>query len=193
MNLSFIPNLITILRFILVVPLVWYLWNLEYGKGLAIFMLAGFSDGLDGLLAKRFQWTSRFGAIADPLADKLLLVSSLLLLATNGDISWWLFAVVTLRDIVIVSGALIYHYVIGPYRMSPSWISKANTAFQILLVVLILANLSMFAIPGWVIGIMVGVVWFTSIASGLHYVWLWGGRFRDILEQRRPDGKGASL
>ena len=70
-----LPNLISVLRILLVLPVVWALVNLEYAIALILFAVAGFTDALDGFLAKHFHWESRLGSILDPLADKLLLVS----------------------------------------------------------------------------------------------------------------------
>ncbi|MEL0036875.1 MAG: CDP-alcohol phosphatidyltransferase family protein, partial [Gammaproteobacteria bacterium] len=77
-----IPNMLTIMRLLLVFPLVVLLWNELYATALLVFFIAGFSDGLDGFLAKRYNWTSVFGSVADPIADKLLMVSSYFML-------WW--------------------------------------------------------------------------------------------------------
>ncbi len=177
MNLSFLPNLITIARILFIVPLVICLLNEDYKNALLIFFLAGLSDGIDGFLAKRFNWKSRFGAILDPIADKLLLVSTMLLLALNKELSWWLFGLVTLRDLVIVIGATVYHKKLGPYEMQPSRLSKANTFFQILLLVSLLVNLGLFILPAWLITILLITVYITTVSSGVHYVVLWGSRF----------------
>lgn len=79
MSLSILPNIITIMRIILIIPFAYYVVVEQYEFALVIFLIAGLSDGLDGLLAKRFRWQSRFGSITDPLADKLLLLVALLL------------------------------------------------------------------------------------------------------------------
>ena len=80
-----IPNIITVFRFLLVPPVVLLLLDERFGLALLLFGVAGFSDGLDGYLAKRFNWSSRLGALMDPLADKLLLVSSFI---TLGWLAW---------------------------------------------------------------------------------------------------------
>ena len=100
MKPSDIPNLITVFRFLLVPPLVWLLLNDRFGAALVVFGVAGFSDGLDGFLAKRFHWTSRIGALLDPLADKLLLIASFVTLGWLGWIPVWLVVLVCLRDVL---------------------------------------------------------------------------------------------
>jgi cardiolipin synthase len=101
-KLSDIPNIITVFRFLLVPPLVLLLLNHQYGAALIVFGVAGFSDALDGFLAKRYGWSSRMGALMDPLADKLLLVSSFVTLGWLGWIPLWLVALVILRDVIPV-------------------------------------------------------------------------------------------
>ncbi len=176
--LNQLPNVITVFRVLLVGPLVYLLIHERYEIAFWVFFFAGVSDAIDGFLAKHFNWKSRFGAILDPLADKLLLVSTMLILTINGQLSWWLFSLVTLRDIVIVSGAMIYHKALGPYEMQPSRVSKANTFFQILLVVSILVSQGVYSLPHWYLLVLTIIVYCTTVISGLHYVVLWGGRYR---------------
>lgn len=85
-----IPNVITAFRFLLVPPVVILLLQERFTAALIVFGVAGFSDGLDGFLAKRYDWRSRLGSILDPLADKLLLVSSFVTLGWLGLIPAWL-------------------------------------------------------------------------------------------------------
>ena len=103
MKASDIPNLITAFRFLLVPPVVLTLLNERLGTALILFFIAGFSDALDGYLAKRNNWSSRLGALMDPLADKLLLVSCFVSLGWLGWIPPWLVALVVLRDLVVYS------------------------------------------------------------------------------------------
>ena len=192
MSFRIIPNVITVLRFLLVVPLIVFLHRENYSAAFWIFIIAGLSDGLDGLLAKGFNWVSRFGAIADPLADKVLLVSCFFMFAMQGHIGWWLFVLVMLRDVVIVAGAYWFHRAIGPYRMAPSVISKFNTVMQIFLVFVLLLSLSYLPLPGWFEQLVIWTVVATSVASGAHYVWHWGGKARLILAERRANERKSS-
>ena len=135
MKRSDIPNLITFARILLVVPVVWLLHTHNYIGALAIFALAGFSDALDGFLAKRYGWESRLGSLLDPIADKLLLVCSFLVLGAHGLLPLWLVGLVILRDAVIVTGATVYHFRIQHLVAGePTLSSKLNTLMQILLV-----------------------------------------------------------
>lgn len=187
MSLSAIPNVITILRVLLIAPFVWYLQHEMYDNALIIFLIAGFSDGLDGLLAKQFKWQSRFGSITDPLADKLLLFVALLLLAMKGHISWNLFWIATVRDIIIICGATWYHYKVGRYEMRPSLISKWNTALMILLVLLVLINLAWYPLSAWLLNGLEWTIIATCLVSGIHYIWL--GR-KTYLQQKSGQENG---
>lgn len=176
MNLASIPNLICYMRMILVVPIVWLILNGEYGLTLVVFGIAGFSDALDGFLAKQFDWHSDLGALLDPLADKLLLVTAFVSLTWVGLLPLWLTLVVVIRDILIVSGAFAFHYLIGPVEGQPTVVSKLNTLFQILLVLAVVSQVR-FEWPGDipVDGLIAGVL-ITTVLSGADYVWSWGRR-----------------
>ncbi|TQV77084.1 CDP-alcohol phosphatidyltransferase family protein [Aliikangiella marina] len=187
MNLSFLPNLITIIRIILLVPLSYLLVHEEYTTALIIFVVAGASDALDGFLAKHFSWVSRFGAILDPLADKALLVLTMAILTYNGVISWLLLTVVFARDISIVLGGYYYHYRLGPFEMQPSYLSKFNTFVQILLVSSYLISLGYRQLPGLYIDTLVLLTYFTTVSSGIHYVWVWGGKFKQAISDHKAE------
>ena len=149
MNWTLLPNIITSIRLILLIPLSYYLSSENYQPAMIIFFIAGFSDALDGFLAKKFNWVSRFGSILDPIADKALLVVTMGILTLNNIISVELFVSVAVRDFYILAGAYFYYKRIGPMNMEPSFISKINTFVQILLVTLLLVSLSYIDIPLW--------------------------------------------
>ncbi|MCK5480160.1 MAG: CDP-alcohol phosphatidyltransferase family protein [Gammaproteobacteria bacterium] len=177
MKPSDIPNIITVFRFLLVPPLVLLLLNHRYGTALIVFGVAGFSDALDGFLAKRYGWASRVGAIMDPLADKLLLVSSFVTLGWLGWIPLWLVALVILRDIVIVIGAMIYHWYVAYLETTPpTLVSKLNTFAQIMLVLAVMFSQSIQTLPFLWLDVLLYSVLVTTIWSGLDYVWVWGRR-----------------
>jgi cardiolipin synthase len=187
-----LPNIITVLRILLVGPLIYVLAKEDYYTAIWIFFIAGLSDGVDGFLAKQFNWKSRLGAILDPLADKLLLVSTMLMLSLNQQLSWWLFALVTLRDLIIVSGAIVYHRALGPYEMQPSRLSKSNTFLQILLVVSLLVNLGLYTLPHWYMLAVLVLVYVSTFLSGAHYIMLWGGRYRRNSSRRNSSRRNSS-
>lgn len=171
-----IPNALCILRMLLVAPIVWLLLDGEHGWVLLIFFVAGFTDGLDGYLAKRFEWRSRLGGILDPLADKLLLVSSFLTLGIVGLAPMWLLVIVIARDVIIVSGAIAYRTLIGDFEASPTRVSKANSALQLLYVLSAVADAG-FGMPGRPVVDLLGYgVLATTVVSGIDYMVTWGMR-----------------
>jgi cardiolipin synthase len=173
---SNLPNSITVFRFLLVPPVVLLLLNRQYVGALLVFVLAGFSDALDGYLAKRYHWTSRLGALLDPLADKLMLVSGFVALAWLGLIPLWLVGLVILRDVVIVAGAIVYHMRIEKLEAAPSVVSKLNTLAQILLVLAVMYSQAIRQLPSFWMDVLIYGVLFTTLWSGLDYVWTWGRR-----------------
>lgn len=171
-----IPNLLTFARIVLVPPTVWLLLERHFGWALVLFFIAGVSDGLDGLLAKRFNWTSRLGALLDPLADKLLLISCYLVLAWLGLLPVWLVVLVLLRDLIIVLGATAYHFRIEKLEADPTIVSKLNTVMQILLVLLVISGRAFELEVSELLEIMIYAVAVTTVWSGVDYVITWGRR-----------------
>ena len=171
-----IPNVITALRFLLVPPVVILLLQERFTAALIVFGVAGLSDGLDGFLARRFDWRSRLGGIMDPLADKLLVVSSFVTLGWLGLIPAWLVLLVILRDLVIIAGATFYHMRIEQFDAEPSVASKLNTAAQVLLVLAVLYSSGIQALPVMLMDVLLYGVLVTTLWSGFDYVWTWGRR-----------------
>jgi cardiolipin synthase (CMP-forming) len=165
-----LPNLICVLRILLVWPVVSALHSGEYVRALGFFMLAAVSDGLDGYLAKRFGWTSDLGKALDPLADKLLLVAVFVEGAWLGLIPWWLTAAVVARDVMIGLGALIYRLWFGPLHGRPTLISKVNTGAQLLYVMLVMLAAAFGIPPHEVLQAAALIALATTLLSGAHYV-----------------------
>jgi cardiolipin synthase (CMP-forming) len=126
-----IPNLITIMRILLVPVTVWLLISEEFGMAFLVFILAGISDGVDGFLARRLNMQSELGAYLDPLADKALLVSVYGTLGIIKILPAWLVLMVVTRDILIIGGVLLAWLIDQPFNMKPLKISKLNTVVQI--------------------------------------------------------------
>ena len=178
MRLAQIPNAICVLRILLVVPLVIALFGGDYRVALALIVIAGVSDGVDGFLAKTFGWQSRLGSLLDPAADKLLLVSTIVSLTWLGFVPVGVTAIVILRDIVIVSGAIAYFRLAGTLTGEPLLVSKLNTLCQLLFVIATIMQAAWQQPPAdWLI-VLGALVVFTSITSGLSYVLIWSGRAR---------------
>lgn len=176
MNVKQIPNAITIARMVAAFPLLYFLIEGNAQVAFWIAMLAGFSDSLDGYLAKKFDWRTALGGLLDPIADKLLLSVCFIGLAWQQAIPFWLCVLALGRDVVIVSGAWLWWKTIGPFKPMPSWISKLTTFFQIVYVALLLANLAFAIIPDMVLHLLLWLVIVFTIVSGLDYFIRYGRR-----------------
>jgi cardiolipin synthase len=178
MRLRDLPNIISALRLVAVIPVVWLLLEHEFGWALVLFAAAGLSDGVDGFLAKHYGWQSRLGGILDPLADKMLLVSCFLVLGSTGLIPVWLVLAVVFRDLVIVGGAVLYQYRVAEVVAAPTWASKLNTVLQLLLVVLVIMDAGPFPLPDTLIETLIWACLVTVVVSGVQYVWVWSRKAR---------------
>jgi cardiolipin synthase (CMP-forming) len=135
-----VPNQITLLR-LGFLPLFLILISYEhYRWALAVLVLAGLSDAIDGILARRLNQLSSLGAYLDPIADKLLLSSSLVILAMKKEIAWWLTILVLSRDILILVVAVVIILIFGYRPFPPSILGKATTMFQIVLVFMVVLS-----------------------------------------------------
>ena len=187
MNLSFssLPNALSILRIILTVPIVMTLLNHNYSLALVLFFVAGVTDALDGWIAKRFSCQSRLGSILDPMADKLLLVSSFITLYMIGLLPLWLLMLVFLRDVMIVAGTVGYFLGTDASQdslLTPSNLSKFNTALQIALVLFLVSSQVYVFMATWTYMLFV-VVATSTVLSGADYMWIWIKQV--ILQERR--------
>jgi cardiolipin synthase len=176
-----IPNIITLVRIFLVLPTAVLLWRGMYPQALVIMSIAGASDALDGWLARRYNWLSSFGAAMDPVADKLLVAVVFVIFTVQGHIPIWVAAIVLGRDGVIMAGAGVYRLLFESIEFSPTFISKANTATQIVMLLLLLLALCEFSIFSELAFALVDPFCFyllavLGIASGLDYVITWGRR-----------------
>ncbi len=183
-ELRHIPNLITGLRILLVAPFLWLLLEERYGAALALFVIAGVSDALDGFLAKCHGWTSELGGLLDPIADKLLLMGAILALGWLNELPGWLVALVIARDLVIVGGAVAYHLQVERFHAAPLMISKLNTFMQLLLVGAVIVHYGLAPLPAWLLTSGIYLTALTTVWSGAAYVWRWGRLARR--KARRP-------
>jgi cardiolipin synthase len=142
-------------------------------------MVAGLSDGLDGYLAKRFNWTSELGKFLDPMADKLLMVTVFVEAAWMGLAPWWLTAAVVARDVLIALGALTIRLWFGPLRGHPIVSSKINTLMQLLYPVMMLANAALNFPPHEVLEALAVIVFVTTAISGVSYMAIFTRRALD--------------
>ncbi len=176
MSLKWIPNAISWMRIALIAPILMLIVDGEYAWALALFWLAGFSDGLDGYLATRFNWQTRLGALLDPIADKLLVAGLFITLAYQGLIPAWLTVIVILRDLVIISGAVLYHYLIKPVEGEPTRVSKLNTALQLLFLLFVLSRAAFDWPDPITLTVLGAATLVTVVISGVDYVLRWSDR-----------------
>lgn len=193
-----LPNLLTVVRMILIPVFVSALYYQRFGWALAVFLTAGVTDGLDGLFARRFNQWSPLGQILDPIADKLLLVTSFITLSLPSimepsalvqphprhlPVPFWVTAAVISRDIFILVGAAAINVVTGFRRFRPSWLGKINTVVQLAAIVFILVAASVPFLRGFLPTIYT-TVFSLSVISGIHYVF-WAGKLLNEDRQQR--------
>jgi len=180
---SNIPNLICLARIVLVIPIIRSLWQEQFLLSLLLIIIAGLSDILDGYLAKKNNWRSYLGAVLDPAADKILLVSLFLTLQSMDLIPLWLTLTVVGRDLMIVFGLSLYRYFVGVPQPKPTRISKFNTTLQLVFIIfVILAQGVQF--PFEILAMVCGsLVFVTSILSGLDYWIIWSIEARKKIYQ----------
>jgi len=168
--LRHLPNFICLVRIALIWPTIDALYTGQYWTALIFVAVCAVSDGLDGWLAKRFNWTSHLGKILDPLADKLLLVALFLTAAWINLLPWWLTAVVVARDVMIGGGAVIYRLWFGPLHGRPTVLSKFNTGMQLAVVLAaILAAATQLKVPEAITALAI-VTLITTVISGADYL-----------------------
>jgi cardiolipin synthase len=165
-----LPNALTVLRLLLAPVIAGLLWRRHDALALPLFLFAALSDFVDGMLARRWQQRSRFGAVVDPLADKATGVLVVLVLTLQGSLPLWFAAAVVARDVVIVGGALALHARFGRVEMAPSAVSKLNTALLfVLLLGVLCARAGLVPTGGWLQALQWATL-ATTVTSGVHYV-----------------------
>jgi cardiolipin synthase len=175
-----LPNVLTIFRMVLIPIFVSLLFYQKFVWALAVFVTAGITDGLDGLLARRFDQQSQLGTILDPIADKLMLVTAFVVLSMRGvfhpplpkhlPIPFWVTAAVISRDVFIIVGAAAINIMTGFRGFKPSWLGKLNTTVQILAIAAIMFGASVPAGSGYYLPTIYTSVFIFAILSGVHYV-----------------------
>lgn len=168
-----IPNLLTLLRILLVPVVVWAIAQGQMGIALAAFVIAGVTDAVDGYIAKRFDQQTELGAYLDPLADKTLIVSIYISLAIFGFIPPWVAILVVSRDIMIVGAVVLSTLIERPLTIHPLLVSKANTVAQIVFATLVLAAKGLSLDLDWAILIAMWAVAVLTLASAGAYMVGW--------------------
>ena len=187
------PNQLTLLRMIFVPFIVIHMVDGHYLWALVLFVVAGFSDGLDGLLARRLHQQTLLGQYLDPIADKLLLSTMFLVLSILHKIQWKYTVVVFSRDISILAASAVLFAIAGLRDFRPSIFGKANTFSQIAAVFFVLVHEVR---PLVWIGIaektFLRATFFFTILSALHYVILVQQRLREHTHALPPASPQSS-
>ena len=168
--LSVIPNLITALRFILVIPISFFIYNESYFIALILFVVAGISDGLDGYLARKFDSVSEFGQFADPLADKCLILATLLALAFSERLPLWFVYTMLSRDGIILIGSMLYLLLFDNKQALPNRWGKHYTGWTIALFIIVLSGSSFGFLPKFLEWIAMSGVLVFIILSLISYL-----------------------
>jgi cardiolipin synthase len=149
-----------------------------------LFGIAALSDAADGFLAKRYGWQSELGAVLDPAADKLLLVTVFITLAYLKLVPLWLMAVAVARDVIIVLGVLLYRYWFGPLNVRASVVSKFNTLCQAAFILAVVGREEFSIPPAWVVRVLGALVFVTVVISGIDYILIFGRRALSLTKPR---------
>lgn len=174
MMLRNLPNAMTLLRMVLIVPFLYFLSRQEFVSAFYLFVFAGFTDAMDGWLARFFRWQSAFGTLIDPIADKLLIASSFIALAMMGYLPWWLVSLVFLRDLAIALGVYVWYVTIHQRLiLRPTYLSKINTVIQLSLVVVCLYEQAFGPLSFPLYRILLTMTTFTTSFSFIDYAWIW--------------------
>ena len=197
-----LPNVLTVVRMALIPVFVGALYYQRFGWALVVFVAAGLTDGLDGLIARRLNQYSQLGQILDPIADKLLLVTSFITLSMPSimaptalvqphprhlPVPFWVTAAVISRDVFIIVGAATINVVTGFRGFRPSQLGKANTVVQITAIVLVLVAASFPPLRGYLPTVYTTVFSFALI-SGAHYVF-WVSKLLNEDRQQRENSR----
>ena len=189
-----VPNLLTVFRMVLIPVFVSLLFYQRFVYALGIFILAGITDGLDGLLARRFDQKSQLGTILDPIADKLMLVTSFVVLSMRSvfpqplpshlPVPFWVTVAVISRDVFILVGAAAINIVTGFRGFRPSMLGKINTVVQIFAIAIIIFAASVPYGTGYYLPTLYTTVFAFAVLSGAHYVFFVS---KLVNEDRRSD------
>jgi cardiolipin synthase len=164
-----LPNYITLFRVILIPFFINLMIYGYYREALLVFVVAGITDALDGMIARLTRKKTELGAFLDPMADKLLILSAFVTLVLLDKLPVWLVIIVVSRDAILVLGSLIIYVMTHTIKIQPTFIGKLTTVMQLVVVTLSLVLMNY----GTEMGIMTVLQWATAgitIASGSQYV-----------------------
>jgi cardiolipin synthase len=167
-----LPNLLTLGRILITPFIVYSILNGFAVHALVLMVIAGLTDMLDGAIAKHFHMQTMVGAYMDPIADKLMLVGSIISLFIVGQVPMFLFLAVVFRDVIIVIGAMAYELVTRRLEMQPTYLSKVTTVVQIVYVSTALLHIA-WPLPTILMSAAAWITFAITCASGVQYMILW--------------------
>lgn len=182
-----LPNLLTAARLLLAPVVAWRLLEHDVEGAFWLFVIAAITDLLDGNLARWLNQRSVLGAWLDPIADKVMLLTTLTMLALTGLLPLWLLLVVVVRDLIILAGAEGYRRLTGKLDVQPTLSGKIATFMEFVLVSWVLADVALD------LGLdrpIEPLAMATAIAvggSGIRYVWLWTRKTHAFLREQASD------
>lgn len=179
-----LPNLLTASRLVLAPIVVWRLLVGDVQGAFWFFFAAALTDLLDGNIARLFNQRSVLGAWLDPIADKVMLLSTLFALVWAGILPLWFALIVAVRDLVVLSGAAAYRTLTGGLQVAPTILGKAAIFFEFALVSLALADAALDWALDTELALLLPVATLLVGASGVQYVWLWSQKTRLFLRRR---------
>ena len=183
----YIPNGISLGRLVLVLPSAFLIIEENYTGAFLLLAVSGLSDGLDGFVARRYGWVSTFGKLIDPLADKLMIMTTTLTLGLLGQFPVMLMVLIIVKDLTIMAGVFPYTKLAGFPRIQPNFLGKWTTAAQIFLLVSVLLNLGFpGALPGLFFNVFFWIVAIMTSFDGAIYLWLWTLRLVDDTRWKKP-------
>ena len=152
-----------------------------FASALLLFLVASLTDAADGYIAKRFNQETELGRYLDPIADKTLLVVAFITLTISQLLPLWLTLIVVTRDMSLIGGAIISKMVTGTLKIKPLIISKINTAFQFVLIILVLLDKS-FPYFEQLIRYHIWATALFTILSFLTYIFQWSSPIKWVEE-----------
>ena len=165
-----LANRLTILRILMTPVIVVLLLYRQMSAALALFLLAGITDGLDGLVARSWKQKTTLGMVLDPLADKLLLTSTIITLTILKELPRWFTIILVSRDVFLIGGNMILYMFLGKLGTPPSWLGKFTTGFQLATVLFAMVDNLLPVVKPAILPLVV-VTLAITVASGLDYVY----------------------
>jgi len=176
--MSAVPNLITLARLLMVPVIAVMLANELYAGAFWLFLAVGFSDGLDGFIARRYEVTSATGALLDPVADKMTIITCAFVLVWNGVLPAWVAIPLIGRDVLMLSVGMTDPR-LNKGWLPPNFLGKAHAALAFVTLSIAIAKAAPLFEPGWLLTVLYVLLFVTVWASGVLYFRAWRSARRD--------------